>query len=90
MNDKIFNLILEERKRQDEKHGKNSHSPTLWLSIMTEEVGETARAINEFSFDCNNKIQQIEQVNNIQKELIQVLAVGFAMHNDLEKIKNKE
>ena len=40
--------INAERRRQDERWGENRQLPdTLWLSIITEEVGEVARAIND-------------------------------------------
>jgi|GEM_PF-5640211 hypothetical protein len=42
----VFAAIQDERQRQDEKWGAGRHLPmTTWLTILTEEVGETAEAI---------------------------------------------
>ncbi len=63
-------LILDERKRQDEKWGRNAENDPLWNStdsskftVLGEEVGEVAHAILE-----NDKL-------NLREELTQVAAV---------------
>jgi len=62
--DKIFEAIRAERKRQDEKWGADRRINSLyWLGILTEEVGEVAKALIEF---------QSEQA---EKELVQCAAV---------------
>jgi len=43
----IFNGVINERYRQEEKWGPQHHSKEKWLTILTEEVGEVARAILE-------------------------------------------
>ncbi len=47
--DSAYIDILEERERQDNKWGVQNHDPKWWLAILTEEVGEVARAILEGS-----------------------------------------
>ncbi len=63
----IHEAIEAERQRQDAMWGIQNHSPAPWLSILTEEVGEVARAINE-----DDGAKYVE-------ELIQVAAVAVAM-----------
>lgn len=67
----IWHAILAERRRQDEKWGADrQQSHELWLTIMTEELGELAEAILK------------GESKNIWKELIHVLAVGVAYAED--------
>jgi NTP pyrophosphatase (non-canonical NTP hydrolase) len=70
--EKIFELIKEERKRQDKKWGVGyQQSAGTWLAILMEEVGEVAKAVLTGDWD------------NGKKELIQVAAVCVAW---LEKL----
>lgn len=46
-------LITAERERQEEKWGTRDQSPIEWLAILTEEVGEVARAVIEHEHDWN-------------------------------------
>ena len=39
----IIKEIKAERERQDAKFGEQNHAPIMWLAILTEEVGETAK-----------------------------------------------
>lgn len=58
--------VAEERSRQDELWGEQNHTSWQWLAILTEEVGEVAKAINE------------NQPNDYRDELVQVAAVAVA------------
>ena len=62
----IFELITDERARQDKKWGQQFHSHEKWLVILAEEVGEVARAIFE------------QQEEPLVTELVQVAAVCVA------------
>lgn len=42
---RVIEEVVSERHRQDIKWGPQHHSPEVWLTILTEEVGEVARAI---------------------------------------------
>lgn len=90
-NELFYAAIEVERKKQDEKWGVQEHGGHAWMGILTEEVGELAKAINE------------DSVFDIEDELIQVVAVCKAMweqhgHNRLrpqfgirkEQIKDDE
>ena len=68
-------MILHERNRQDAKWGtQRGISPTDWVTILMEEVGELAAAIlgETFGTDKNPELDW-------RKEAIQVAAVALAM-----------
>ena len=63
----IFDLIYQERMRQDNIWGwPRQLSDLLWYCILGEEVGEVARAILE------------DDRENLKEELVQVAAVCVA------------
>lgn len=65
----IFVAIIDERNRQDRKHGEGSMrrcADNIRLAILTEEVGEVARAIIE------------GDAENLREELVQVAACAVA------------
>jgi NTP pyrophosphatase (non-canonical NTP hydrolase) len=61
----IFELINRERSRQEQLHPKWFNINEMSLSILAEEFGEVAKAIN----DCDYE--------NLQDELVQVISVCF-------------
>lgn len=74
----IFIAIIDERNRQDKKHGEGSMrrcTDNIRLAIVTEEVGEVARAIIEGDGE------------NLREELVQVAACAVAW---LEAIDAKQ
>ncbi|MBS2100688.1 MazG-like family protein [Carboxylicivirga linearis] len=81
----IFNEIVEERKRQDEKWGEQNHKPVEWCAILGEEVGEVNKAALEAHFKMYYKDN--EKLANYREELIQVAAVAVAMIESLERNK---
>lgn len=58
---RLFDQITEERQRQDKKWGRNFPDRTdfQWLTILTEEVGEAAKAINDG--DEENLLEEVIQ-----------------------------
>ena len=80
----IFEKVIAERNRQDEKFGKLNASNTLtdWACILTEEVGEVAMAINDIRQGKPCK-------ENLKDELIQSIAVCFAILES-EHFKNQD
>ena len=65
---KTMHEVFIELQRQDEKWGVNRILPDeIWLTIMTEEVGESAQAI----------LKQLP-TEDLRKEIIQIIAVGYA------------
>jgi NTP pyrophosphatase (non-canonical NTP hydrolase) len=68
----ILKKILEERSRQDTKFGASPRNmkPEVWLTVLTEELGEVSRAIIE------------GDSAGYETELIQVAAVAIAALED--------
>jgi NTP pyrophosphatase (non-canonical NTP hydrolase) len=64
--DRIYDAIRAERVRQDQKWGPQDHSPSHWFIILSEEIGEIAKAIYE-----NDK-------EEYEKELVQSASVIVA------------
>lgn len=83
--DNILNDIKKERDRQDKKWGLQEHHPCVWLTILSEEIGEVAKEICDSGFRTDNLS------DNYRNELIQSAAVLVAMiqnfDNEKEKIK---
>lgn len=69
----IVNEIKEERQRQDNKWGEQNHFAYKWLAILSEEVGEAAKAALE------------EKPLEYREELIQVAAVAVAAIESLHR-----
>jgi NTP pyrophosphatase (non-canonical NTP hydrolase) len=72
--DTVIKDILIERYVQDTKYGSQPQNwkPTTWLAILSEELGEVARAIIQHDKDT------------YRKELIQLAAVAIAAIEDLD------
>lgn len=75
--------IYRERVAQDEKWGEQNHTPADWLVILTEEIGEVARAICEARHGklCDLK----DNLKQYRKELIQLAAVAVSMVECLDR-----
>jgi NTP pyrophosphatase (non-canonical NTP hydrolase) len=72
---RAIELIINERKRQDEKWGKRDHHDFVWNAILNEEVGEVAHELlNPAPY-------------RLRKEIVQVAAVAVAW---IEMILNQE
>jgi len=41
----VLRMVRDERTRQEEKWGRRRHTPTEWLMILAQEVGELAAAV---------------------------------------------
>ncbi|WP_110513772.1 MazG-like family protein [Herpetosiphon llansteffanensis] len=74
----ILAAIAAERQSQDSKWGEQNHHLIEWLSILMEEVGEVAQAINEYHW-------RDASMANIRKELIQVAAVAVSALESIER-----
>ncbi len=79
---KIIEAIINEREKQDSKWGEQNHKPIEWVSILTEEVGEVAKAALESHFKHKGKDHKYSEY---RKELIQVAAVALAMIESLDR-----
>lgn len=70
--EEAIRMVLVERERQDRKWGVQNHDVPIWMEILTEEVGEIARADLEFTF--GDALRE-----DILVEMVQVAAVALAM-----------
>ncbi|MBU2346616.1 MAG: hypothetical protein KJ888_20695 [Gammaproteobacteria bacterium] len=83
----MFGKILEERKRQDKKWGKQNHSPLYWLAILTEEIGEANKEIVKYI--SSNEVDKF-RLQYYEIELIHSAAVIFAAIDSLRRNELKE
>jgi hypothetical protein len=82
---KAIEMVIAERKRQDEKWGDQSgNHPFEWMSILGEEFGELCEAVNETHFQNGAHKERGGKVKII-KEAIQVAAVAVALVEGLLK-----
>ena len=83
----IEGYILSERTRQDSKWGQQNHDDLYWLSILTEEVGEAAKAINDHTHDNLDTFHGISHIgfNDVHAEVVQCAAVCVAWLEEMER-----
>jgi len=75
----VLELVAAEREHQNMKWGDQSwNHPFEWMSILAEEVGELAEAVNETCFE-NGKNRDRGGVERIIHEAVQVAAVAVAI-----------
>lgn len=65
-------LVTAERAEQDAKWGQQDHDDFRWLAILSEEVGELSK-------------EMLEGGKHAVKELVQVIAVGVAWLEAIER-----
>jgi NTP pyrophosphatase (non-canonical NTP hydrolase) len=78
---RVLSDVQRERERQDTKWGVQSHHPLEWLSVLSEEVGEVAEAVNEAHWHDADW-------EHYREELIQVAAVAVAAVEALDRNGN--
>jgi len=76
----ILSLVQDERDCQQRKWGIQTHSIPEWMTILGEEYGEACKAGLESEY-------RGEPLKNLEKELVQVMAVALAI---LEGVKIKD
>ena len=76
--DDVMKQILDERLRQEEKWGEQTHDNYRWLAILGEEFGELAQAILHDEFGG-------EAAGQAKKELIHTVAVGVQWLEQMER-----
>lgn len=80
--DKVLKEVIEERHRQDELWGEQTHAAVVWATILSEECGEVAKAALEMHFDATER-------DGFRQELIQVAAVAIAAIQDMDKLNEE-
>jgi NTP pyrophosphatase (non-canonical NTP hydrolase) len=81
----IIDLILAERKSQDDKWGEQDHDLATWCLILGEEVGEVNQAVLENRFDSPKY-----SIDDVKLELIQVAAVAVSMLESINRQQYKK
>lgn len=83
----IASELYEERQKQDAKFGVQNHEPIIYMSILTEEVGEAAKEANEIHFHGldNYHPDLVESKARYRKELVQTAAVTIAMIESFDR-----
>ncbi|OXS77928.1 hypothetical protein [Domibacillus enclensis] len=79
-----FVSVMKERDRQHELWGEQQHSLSEWHTLLSEEVGELAQAINETVLVNRTKEKDKGGYDNMRAEAVQVaaLAVQFVEYLD--------
>jgi NTP pyrophosphatase (non-canonical NTP hydrolase) len=86
---KAVELAVDERLRQNEKWGDQSgNHPFEWMSILMEEVGELAEAVNETCFSSPHMKPGRGGRDAILREAVQVAAVALAIAEATIKAEN--
>lgn len=78
----VLQNVLEERKRQDSIWGQQNHEDSWWFTIIVEEIGEVAQAILHDKFGG-------KAAGTVYKELVQVVAVGIAWLECINRRNNR-
>jgi NTP pyrophosphatase (non-canonical NTP hydrolase) len=79
----IFGDIIEERQRQLDKWGVQTHNMMEWMTILAEEFGEACRAANE----CYFRDHPLEE---LRKELIETMAVALAIVEGIDEYESRD
>lgn len=80
----LLRMVIKERDRQDKKFGSQRKQPnSVWLAILTEEVGESAQEVLNAYFQNRSSqpdapLRAVQARDLLIAELVQVTAVGLA------------
>ena len=73
-------LVLRERKRQDAKRGSNRNLDDMtWLTILTEEVGESAEAILK---NLPEKVDEVVQITAVALAWLECILRTAELRNE--------
>lgn len=75
--------IYKERQKQELKWGSQHHGWFVWLSILSEEVGEVNRAALKM-------ISREGDITSLKEEIIQVASVCGALYEQIKEIESKD
>lgn len=76
---RVLRHVVDERARQEMKWGPQDHSGIEWLLILTEELGEVSREVNELYFG------RTLDSSDYREELLHVAAVAVAAVENLDR-----
>lgn len=85
--ERVMMDVIAERMRQDEKWGEQNHDSTVWITVLSEEVGELAQAAldrrlwlapSTHHVDVKRR-EAAHQLQRMRDEAIQCAAVAMAI-----------
>lgn len=80
LQDDALSAVREERSRQHVKWGTQRHDFPVWLTVLSEEVGELSREILVLrELDPDAHYARRMYLQNARKEAVQVAAVAIAL-----------
>lgn len=85
-------MLVNERRRQDDKFGKQDHDPAWWMVIMGEEYGETCQAVCEYRWAEASQADRsrMQRIQHAMEEASQVGAVAVAMIQSILRAEWKD
>lgn len=89
---RALTLVQQERERQLDKWGEQTHDYAVWMTILTEELGEVSAELLEARLWCFNadggqpyfQSGLTYRLVNMREELAQVAAVALAVIERIE------
>ncbi len=88
--ERVLREVAAERARQTEKWGLPHHSLGHWWLILGEEIGEAAKEATEVVAEASSKAYAASCLELFRTELIQAIAVGVQIVEDLDRNKHLE
>jgi hypothetical protein len=78
---RAIELVNRERERQIELHGDNNlnNNELMWLTILTQEVGEVANSIKDIIWKGSREALGKDKPSPYLEECVHVCAVALAM-----------
>lgn len=83
----LVGMVQEESKRQIEKWGIQEHSLTKWFTILAEDVGSIAKAIN--NYEALPFCQQEKDYINLDKIVDEAIQVATLCLKIVEMIREE-
>lgn len=84
MTARVLTEVLDERARQEAKWGQQNHDLPRYFAILSEEVGEVAKAIVEHEWPGDDLRRGLFLLE-VRRELVQTAAVAVAMVERIDR-----
>ena len=81
---RVLHEVLDERERQEARWGQQNHDLPRYFAILSEEVGEVAKAIVEHEFTSDDLRRGLFLLE-VRHELVQTAAVAVAMVERIDR-----
>jgi NTP pyrophosphatase (non-canonical NTP hydrolase) len=80
----IYADIAAERGRQHQKWGTQRHDFPVWITVLSEEVGEVSQAILQY-----RQVASDRRLKAMREEAVQVAAVAVAMIEHIDELDSE-